>query len=1044
MSARAFVTGALLALAVGSGGGALAPGAAAVARVSDEPKPSAAADSPAADPKPTQHEFIIKNFKTESGVVLPQARVVYGTYGKLDATGDNAVLLPSHYMADMRGYGWLIGKGKALDSDKLFLVTSELFGNGRSSSPSNTPEPYHGPRFPVTTIRDNVEAVHRLLTEQLHIKHLKAVIGFSMGAQQAFQWAVSYPDYMDRIVATSGTAKTYGHGIVRLESEIAAIAADPTFAGGDYKVEPKQGLDAFGLVWTAWLFSQEWWRKELWRTIEPPGTTFEQVLDHYRTNFIPGADANDVILQMRTWERHDVGGTPPFHGDVEAALRSIRVPVLYMPSQTDLYFPVEDARYEAQFIPHVQLAVIPSLWGHPAGAGASPADLKFLNERIAAFMAGGTAGGATAAASGGAVADGTTGGGARLVHRYLSVALAPDAAHVAVVEGDSPAGGYYPDVRDLVIRRVADGRAVRIDLPCGRVPQCWPSSPAWSRDGKTLSFALRTPGSHAYAVYSVAADGSGLTRALAFNGTLTDLKYGPDGTLALLAVADAKKEVGATEAGAPVAGDLDAPPTEQRIATLKGGALTWASPPDLFVYQYDWRPGGAGFVGTAAAGDGDANWWTAKLYAFAPSGAARVLYAPPSRQEQLADPTVSPDGKRVAFIGGLMSDFGSTGGDVFTVALDGPGRDAAAGAPATALDVTPEMKASATSLAWSCHGELRAALLAGDETQIVALGDGVSPASPRVLEHTTDTLHGEAAAASWACPSDTLATVRESFTLPPQLEVGRIGQRRVLAQDNAGLSARLSARSIRWRNEGFDVQGWLLLPAHVEGRIPMITVVHGGPAAASRPRFAGPGLTERMLARGWAVFYPNPRGSFGQGARFTAANVRDFGYGDLRDILAGIDAAERMAPIDDARLGLTGGSYGGFMSMFAVTQTPRFKAAVAAAGLSNWQSYYGENGIDEWMIPYFGASVYEDPAVYARSSAINFIKHAHTPTFAYVGERDIECPAPQTEEFWRALKAQGVPASIMIYPGEGHGLRDPQHAADATERTLAWFDKYLH
>src|SRR5882724_9295520 len=202
----------------------------------------AQAQATAPDAEPVQHEFIIKNFKTESGTVLPEARVVYGTYGKLNAAGDNAILLPSHYMAEMHGYGWLIGPGKALDPKKLFLVTSEMFGNGRSSSPSNTAEPLHGPRFPVTTIRDNVNAVQRLLTEQLHVKHLRAVIGFSMGAQQAFQWAVSYPDFMDRIVATSGTAKTYGHGFVRLEGQIAALTADVNFKGGEYTAPPEKGL----------------------------------------------------------------------------------------------------------------------------------------------------------------------------------------------------------------------------------------------------------------------------------------------------------------------------------------------------------------------------------------------------------------------------------------------------------------------------------------------------------------------------------------------------------------------------------------------------------------------------------------------------------------------------------------------------------------------------------------------------------------------------------------------------------------------------------
>ncbi len=336
--------------------------------------------------KPEIHEFVIANFRTESGVTLPQARVVYGTYGHLNAARDNVVLLPSHYMADCHGYEWLIGPDRALDTSKLFLVATELFGNGHSSSPSNTPEPYHGPRFPVTTIRDNVEAVHRLLTEELQVKHLRAIVGFSMGAQQAFQWAVSYPAFVDKIVATAGTAKTYPHGVVRLEGQIAALTADAAFQNGDYTAPPTKGLEAFATVWTAWLFSQEWWRKELWRASSPPGTTFEQTLHEFRTNFIPGADANNLILQCRTWEKHDVGATPGFNGDVEKALRSIKAPFLYMPSETDLYFPIGDARYEAAMMSTVTLTLIPSLWGHTAGAGPNPEDLKFLNEKIGKFL----------------------------------------------------------------------------------------------------------------------------------------------------------------------------------------------------------------------------------------------------------------------------------------------------------------------------------------------------------------------------------------------------------------------------------------------------------------------------------------------------------------------------------------------------------------------------------------------------------------------------------------------------------------------------------
>ena len=346
---------------------------------------AAPAQTKPADKVP-HHFYTLTDFHTEGGAVLPKALVGYGTYGHLNDRRDNAVLLPSHYMAGHRGYEWLIGPGKCLDTTKLFLVTTELFGNGHSSSPSNTPEPFHGPRFPIITIRDNVQAVHELLTKELKITHLRAIIGFSMGAEQAFQWAVSYPTFADRLVATSGTAKNYPHGVVRLEGQIAALTADEAFKNGDYLAPPTKGIEAFSVVWTAWLFSQQWWRDELWRSYEKPGTTFAQVLTNFRTHFIPGADANDLIAQMRTWEYHDVGTTPGMGGDVKKALSSIKAPILYMPSETDMYFPVGDARYEAAFIPGVTLRPIPSLWGHTAGAASNPADAKFLNEQIGAFL----------------------------------------------------------------------------------------------------------------------------------------------------------------------------------------------------------------------------------------------------------------------------------------------------------------------------------------------------------------------------------------------------------------------------------------------------------------------------------------------------------------------------------------------------------------------------------------------------------------------------------------------------------------------------------
>ncbi|PYL79619.1 MAG: hypothetical protein DMF21_12135 [Verrucomicrobia bacterium] len=179
------------------------------------------------------------------------------------------------------------------------------------------------------------------------------------------------------------------------------------------------------------------------------------------------------------------------------------------------------------------------------------------------------------------------------------------------------------------------------------------------------------------------------------------------------------------------------------------------------------------------------------------------------------------------------------------------------------------------------------------------------------------------------------------------------------------------------------------------------------------------------------------------GRGFTRANVKDFGGGDLRDMLAGVDAAIKKHPIDSARLGVTGWSYGGFMTMWTVTQTNRFRAAVAGAGIANWQSYYGQNLIDQWMIPFFGASVYDDPAVYEKSSPIHFITNVKTPTLVIVGERDAECPASQSYEFWHALKTLGVPTQLIIYPGEGHLFIKPENQADRMDKTVGWFDKYL-
>jgi dipeptidyl aminopeptidase/acylaminoacyl peptidase len=640
------------------------------------------------------------------------------------------------------------------------------------------------------------------------------------------------------------------------------------------------------------------------------------------------------------------------------------------------------------------------------------------------------------------------------LHNFAAVALSPDGTRVAAIESDDPALEGDKAHQALTIRRTSGGPPILITLPCGEDVDCTPSSPAWAPDSATLSFVLKAPKTAERTIVSVDATGKNVRTQLRFTGTLVDLRYSPQGRLAVLATAGAHKEVGATQAAAPMVGEIGAEPDEQRIATLDGGTLRFVSPADTYVYEYDWLPNGAGFVGTAAKGDGDDNWWIAELYAYE-NGAARLVYAPASPRQQLAAPRVSPDGASVAFIGGIMSDFGSTGGDVYVVPLGG----------GTAKNQTPNAPLTATAIAWSkrdpkllyyawLHGADAGIGQVRDEADVSSL-PATERSGPTVTTVTTESTELDYRAdrksfSTGASPfavanDDRSAVILQDFEHPPELAVGtKPDTWRPLTHTNAGIRAATHARAISWKNEGFTISGWLLEPPKTGiARRPMITNIHGGPSAAYSPRFVGRGTVRALLRDGYDVFEPNPRGSFGAGEAFTLANVRDFGYGDLRDILTGIDAVEKIAPVDDRRLGVTGYSYGGYMTMWTVTQTKRFAAAVAGAGVSDWLSYYGENGIDRWMIPFFGSSVYDDPAVYARSAPITFVKRVTTPTFEYVGERDVECPAPQTEEFWHALTTLHVPTQFVVYANEGHGLREPKDRADAERRTLAWFDKYL-
>jgi dipeptidyl aminopeptidase/acylaminoacyl peptidase len=633
------------------------------------------------------------------------------------------------------------------------------------------------------------------------------------------------------------------------------------------------------------------------------------------------------------------------------------------------------------------------------------------------------------------------------IHEYKFLDIAPNGSLLAAVEPVAVSDSETEPRGPVVVRRSEDGRVVgRVD-PC---PRCRYTGLAWSPDGKRLAFLATDDRAEMVRIDVALAGASANLKAIpirtlaTFKGVGGTLRWSPDGSqLALLATVNAKKLAGALEAGAPQVGEIGEEPDKQRIAVvpINGGPIRLVSPVDLYVYEYDWVPDGSGFVATAAHGNGDENWWVAELLLIELGSGHTHSIAHPDRQ--IAMPRVSPDGKNVVFIGGLMSDFGTVGGDVYEVPIKG----------GTPVNRTPGFRGSFWSLAYRA-GRLYATALVVDRGTLLRFDD-TSQEPQTVWSKAAGLSTGDDAAGDvdptvvLSADGEYAATVAEEFGRGPAVLAGPIKAMRQITTDNDATQEQLNVTSVTWMNDGYNIQGWLVGPTERKPgkRYPLIVQVHGGPSWATSPYFGRDNdfetATREWAARGYYVFLPNPRGSFGQGEVFTRANVRDFGGGDFRDILAGVDAVLKSAPIDETRVGIYGHSYGGFMTMWSVAHTQRFKAAIAGAGIANWISYYGENGINQWMIPFFGASAYDDPAIYRAASPLESIASARTPTFLYVGELDIECPAPQSFEYWRALKAKGITTQLMVYPGSGHSIHKPAQVRDLKRREAAWFDRYL-
>jgi dipeptidyl aminopeptidase/acylaminoacyl peptidase len=615
------------------------------------------------------------------------------------------------------------------------------------------------------------------------------------------------------------------------------------------------------------------------------------------------------------------------------------------------------------------------------------------------------------------------------IHRFDEIALSRLGDQVASVEGTDVEDSNSPGPAKILLRSTKPGAASRLVADCA---DCSFSGLAFSPAGDRLAYVRSDRKGHAALMIW---DKSGTQTLAGVDGLAADPKWAPDArSLALLVTLSARKQSGPLEPGVRLTGEIGENEDRQRIAivSLETHELRLISPTNLFVFDYDWMPDGSGLVSSATEGNGDDNWYIAKIVLFdVASGALREIAAP---RMQLSFPRVSPDGTQVAFIGGLMSDYGCVGGDLYTVPTAG----------GELKNWTPGFGGSFTSVAWA-KGSILTSAVRQDQALLsrIDVANGVRHdlwSAP--IDMTTQK---DWAGAFFSARGDRVAIVSDGFDHGAEIIAGDVSGPKNLTQENSAVKGTGAARIITWSNEGYNLQGWLLAPTAPDPGVkhPMVVEIHGGPACRVHPAAIWKGWRKSLLEKGYFLFLPNYRGSLGQGELSNRSIVLQFGKGELRDILSGIDAVERVAPIDNDRLGVTGHSNGGYLTMWAVTQTARFKVAVAAAGLANWTSYYGQNGIDKWLLPYFGGSAYDRPEVYRAASPIEFVKQVKTPTFMYVGERDIECPPDQSMEFWHALKELGVPTALVIYEDEGHELQVPEHLRDVDKRMVGWFDKYL-
>jgi dipeptidyl aminopeptidase/acylaminoacyl peptidase len=564
------------------------------------------------------------------------------------------------------------------------------------------------------------------------------------------------------------------------------------------------------------------------------------------------------------------------------------------------------------------------------------------------------------------------------------------------------------------------------------------TTPRYAPDGRTLAF-LSDRQEAGRAALHLLADGAGEARALGtIAGSVEDYRFSPDGTHILVLAADP----GSDRAGADSATRIGAEETDPQVTRpaehwrrlytidVATGETRPAGPQGLNIWEFDWTGGAVAAV--AGEDPSESGWYEARLVLIdLARGAVTTLHRPAM---QIAYPAISPDGGRVAFVEGFCSDRGILAGE--TTVVSAGGGEAAVLAPH--LDVS--------CLAWRDEQTLWFAALAG-----------LSQACGTIALDGTDEViwSGEASIASgWmpavaaAADGGLLAAAHSAWASPPELRVldpaaAQTGWRALSALNPSAPAVDAACMRRTWASDTYDdIEGLVLAPAGERSALPLVVWVHGGPTAAYGFEYPDARFVA-LVEAGYAILLPNPRGSAGRGQAFARANLGDMGGGDLRDILAGIDALAGEGLVDDDRVAIAGVSYGGFMAAWAIGQTGRFRASIPMAAVTNWLSFHNTTNIGRFDELFLAAEPYDPAGDYFARSPVVYARRVSTPTLVMHGALDLCVPLSQGQELYQALVAAGVETELVVYPREGHGWRERDHILDGTARVIAWLDRHL-